>query len=110
MSWSTYTVGTAAEIKDRVLLLDTPAAATFQPTKDQLDAAKAAAAALIDSGAVGAGNAFSVTLSGHATEGHALQESSGFANDVVSVSVVQVAQASVDQYDANVKAQQLAQE
>ena len=58
--------------------------------EDQIAAARKAAEAILDSGAVGSKtHTFSVTLGGHANPGH--EPVSGWANDTVSVSVYQSA-------------------
>lgn len=98
MSWSTYTVGLPADIETRIDALEPPGEGTTE-REDQVKAAKAAAKAVIESGAVGKGEAFTVALSGHANPAHV--PTSGYANDLVTVSVTQTNAAAVEQYDAN---------
>jgi hypothetical protein len=94
MSWSaSFPNGVRAASLDEDL---EPANASASPpmdgwephVRDQFEAASDSARALIDSGAVGdSGKTFNVNLSGHANPGHL--PASGWANDMVSVSVSQ---------------------
>lgn len=98
MSWSAYTAALPDQVKDRVAALTVPGVTEDFPARDdQVTAAKAAAVALIDSGAVGTGEAFTISLSGHANTDHKPQ--AGYSNDFVSVSIGQTTAAAVATYD-----------
>lgn len=62
---------------------------------EQVQAAKDAAVALVKSGAVvnDSGQDVTVTISGHANAGH--KPAAGYANDALTVSVVQVTRAEI---------------
>jgi hypothetical protein len=56
---------------------------------EQVDAARTAAQAILDSGAIGDANRpVSIVLSGHANPGHVPRD--GFANDTITVNVTQL--------------------
>lgn len=61
-----------------------------EPSREQFDAAKAAALALIDSGALGdpAEHRFGVTLAGHGNPGHV--PAVGYVTDSTSISATQL--------------------
>lgn len=92
MSWSTYTAGLPADIDARLDALEPPGEGTVE-REDQVKAAKEAAKALIASGAVGIGEGFGVSLSGHSNPSHK-------GNDLVSLSVSQILASAVQQFDA----------
>lgn len=98
MSWSAYTCGLAADIGGRIDALE-PNYPGIPEREAQIAAAKTAAHALIESGAVGTAPAFGVTLSGHANAGHA--QVSGYAADTLAVNVAQATEEQVNQFDAN---------
>lgn len=90
MSWSatpvtaTFADFPAAVAAATVSGVETPATAVLE----QLDAAKAAANAIFESGAVGdSTHTFIVSLNGHANTDH--QPDPGWANDYITVSVTQ---------------------
>jgi uncharacterized protein YgbK (DUF1537 family) len=95
MSWSVSTQGTPDNVRDRINALE-PSYEGTAAREDQIKAAKVTAIALLDSGCVGTGEAFSVSLSGHANDNHA--PAPGWANCVM-VSVVQITAAQVEQFD-----------
>lgn len=83
MSWSVY--GTALTV-DKIADL-TPQYELGDEGQEQLELGRDVARRIIDSGAVGEGEKFNITLSGHANPGHQPRE--GWATDMVSVSVSQ---------------------
>lgn len=87
MSWSTS--GSSLDV-DSIAALPEP---TFQPEfeaemREQFEAARAAAVAIVSSGAVGTGKLFSVSMGGHANAEH--EPGAPYVNDYVSVSVNQM--------------------
>lgn len=101
MSWSTYTVGLPTDIDARIDALEPPGEGTTE-REEQVKAAKEAAKALLASGAVGAGEAFIVSLNGHANPEHKPAQGSG--SDTVSAGISQTNAAAVETYDAQQKA------
>lgn len=86
MSWSAFGSSIA---RDDVGAVQPPSPLSGEPA-EQLEQARQAAVAIIDSGAVGdpASHRFNVSLSGHANPGHEPQD--GYSNnDAVSISIGQ---------------------
>lgn len=106
MSWSTYTVGLAADIDARLDALQVlPAGA---PERDQqIAVAKAAAKTILASGAVG-DVAFTVSIAGHSNPGH--QPTAGYANEMIVVNIGAVDIGVVETFDANAAAAKVAAE
>lgn len=96
MSWTAYTVAKPDDLEKHVAEIDPPGE-SFPEREDQVAAAKKAVLALVKSGAVGDGEAFQVTLSGHANTDH--KPAQGWANDVVTVSVAQTNAAAVQAFE-----------
>lgn len=96
MSWGVSTVGTAANINDRIDALQAPGA-EYPPRDEQLEAAKKVAKDIIASGAIGEGDAYMVGLTGHANDGH--KYVTGLAFDTIGVNVAQTSAQAVEQYD-----------
>lgn len=96
MSWGTYTLGTSEEIKGLVEGLMPPQTEPSVEVEDQIKAARAAAMSLLDSGCVGAGEFFSVSISGHANPDH--KPADGWANDSVSVNVRQATMVEMESF------------
>lgn len=105
MSWSAYTTGASADIVDRIDALEPPGESVAE-RDEQVAAAKAAAKAIIASGAVGTGEAFQVSLSGHTNPEH--QPRTGYANDLMMVSVTQTNATVVGEFDKRLAEQQAA--
>lgn len=97
MSWSVSTVALPNQVQDRVNALVAPGE-EYGPRDDQVKIAKQVAVEIVESGAVGGGEAYTISLYGHANDGH--QPQAGYANDTVTVSVTQTTAAAVDQFDA----------
>lgn len=96
MTWNARTRGRPDEIADRITRL----ALNGDDTKEhqqQLKAAKAAAKALVKSGAVG-NSPLAVSLDGHANDRHKPDPRGVYG--VVSVSVAQIPEELVDEFDA----------
>jgi hypothetical protein len=111
MSWSVVTTGHADQIENRVKVLQPVTnGLEYEPRDEQVNAAKAAALSLIESGAVGTDVSYSVSLSGHANDDHVAPTEPGYSMDTITVSVTQVPAAAVDQFDANVEQAQKAVE
>lgn len=96
MSWSTYVKATpAAEFEAAIDAVQIEHYTGVEESvvaaqNEQLDAAKAAAKALFQSGVVGPatdGSWYAVNFAGHGSPGHQLRE--GYATESVSVSVSQ---------------------
>lgn len=88
MSWSASVLEAkpVPEIYDAIEDLE-PQGQDTPEANEALEAAKTAAVALIDSGALGADCKFRVSFAGHANKDH--KPTSKYVNDTVSVSVYQ---------------------
>jgi hypothetical protein len=77
---------------DAIVGYDSMTRAEQQATFEQIHAAVAATKSIAASGSIGPpSHRFSATLTGHANPGHGPRE--GWANDIVTISVCQVAEA-----------------
>lgn len=95
MSWSVSVQGVPYHCSDNdglIRLLRDEAVQQNPECGDQIDAAIAAAMAIVQSGSVGPpSHTFHVSMSGHSNPGHRPRE--GWVNDMVSISIYQEAQA-----------------
>jgi hypothetical protein len=92
MSWSASLGATpASEIDEKIATCATapPEENMDEHVKEAVDLARDTAKAIIASGVVGdAEKSFTVSMSGHSNEGH--EPADGWANDCMTVNVVQV--------------------
>lgn len=90
MSWNA-SYNSKAEFAANTPNHESPTGTANDPTNDQAAAARAAAQAIIDSGAVGdESRDFVISISGHVNPEHA--PTPGYANDCVTINISQKAE------------------
>lgn len=96
MSWSGYATAQYPDAEDAIANLAVSPDSTAPEQVEQVNAAKAAATELVKSGVVvnDPSQDVTISISGHANPGHKVTP--GYGNDLVTVSISQVARTSAD--------------